>query len=125
MGLFNKIINVFYDDVEPEETKEEEVKVKEEVPLKREDISKPRIEEVHIPKTETKTFKFPMIDEEDEDLPIKRSRSFSNYEEESVKPQKREVKLGMYDTPKKMPERVVETPKTEKAFKPTPVISPV
>lgn len=136
MGLFKKIVNVFYDDVEVED---EQVTEKEQEETKVEEISKPRIEEVHIPvenkplvhedvsereifKTESaKTFKFPLEDEE-EDLPIKRTNRV-NLDEE-IKPQRREVKLGMYDHIEK-PKPVEASVSTPKTFKPSPVISPV
>lgn len=139
MGLFSKIVNVFYDDVEEEEVVEEKPK-KEELIKK---VEKPRIEEVHIPKvdiakddksfsereifstnnssikTEAKTFKFPMIDEE-EDLPIKPRRSGISFEEDRPKPSKREIKFDKIEK-----SNVEEKKETVRTFKPSPVISPV
>ena len=122
MGLFGKIKNIFYDEeiIEvPEETvkKEERPKIEEVKSIRREEvISRPKEEvkpvtpiytERELFKTQpVNTFKFPMVDEEDEIKPTRTSRSMS-YEE----PNKTNTK-----EPEKKPERI---------FKPSPVISPV
>ena len=96
MGLFGKIKNIFYDEeiIEvPEETvkKEERPKIEEVKSIRREEvISRPKEEvkpvtpiytERELFKTQpVNTFKFPMVDEEDEIKPTRTSRSMS-YEE--------------------------------------------
>lgn len=135
MGLFSKIVNIFYDDVEPEETNEE-AKLKKEVKEEKVVTSeKPRIEEVHFPKeekkedtslyserdifkTETKAFKFPVIDEEDEKPRAKTRTSIHNYEE--ARPSKRDIKFDRYEAP-----RTSERSSEVRTFRPSPVISPV
>lgn len=140
MGLFGKIKNIFYDEeiIEvPEETvkKEERPKIEEVKSIRREEvISRPKEEvkpvtpiytERELFKTQpVNTFKFPMVDEEDEIKPTRASRSMS-YEE----PKRREKEpprenkyadLFKNKTNTKEPEK-----KPERIFKPSPVISPV
>ena len=95
MGLFGKIKNIFYDEeiIEvPEETvkKEERPKIEEVKSIRREEvISRPKEEvkpvtpiytERELFKTQpVNTFKFPMVDEEDE---IKPTRTMKNLKEE-------------------------------------------
>ena len=140
MGLFGKIKNIFYDEeiIEvPEETVkiEERPKIEEVKSIRREEvISRPKEEvkpvtpiytERELFKTQpVNTFKFPMVDEEDEIKPTRASRSMS-YEE----PKRREKEpprenkyadLFKNKTNTKEPEK-----KPERIFKPSPVISPV
>ena len=144
MGLFNKIINVFYDE-EPEEEKKEEVKKAEEKPAAKpvSEFTRPRVEEVHIPKEETtrplrseirentyredaserelfrsesKEFKFPIVDEVEPAPKVRRSGI--SFEEE--KPIRREVRPERREIPR---QEVKETP--TRTFKPSPIISPV
>ena len=140
MGLIGKLKNIFYD--------EEIVEVKEETPVreeKKEEIRKPRIEEIQVPKEEKientyserelfksePTFKFPVIDEDDDEPVQTRSRV------NTIDLEKRESARR----PERVTERINETYKStvkstvnttpnkernaEKTFKPSPVISPV
>ncbi len=143
MGLFNKIINVFYDEEPEEEVKKEEVKREEKpAPKPVSEFTRPRVEEVRIPKeeipvrrevktpeyneeiserelfrTEAKEFKFPVVEEEIREVPKVR-RSGISFEEE--KPLRREVRQERREMPK------VEVKETSaKVFKPSPIISPV
>ncbi len=166
MGLFGKLKNIFYDEeiVEvPDDKKNEEVKPRiEEVKLpKREEVSKPLVREFEeLPKRESKeeyterdvfnsipkksepTFKFPIVDEEEEVVVPKRSSILDLGEriekrEEINKPIKQEYNkeyrsnnnssnvsksvsttqnVSHYSSTKKVP---------EKTFKPSPIISPV
>ena len=150
MGLFNKIANIFYDEVdETEETPS--VEKKEERVVKKEE-EKPRIEEIHFEKKEemefpkeeaeekavfksevkeVKTFKFPIIDEEEEEkeMPqINRTRSsiYDIEKKETPKVEKRENKYEGFGF-KRNEERKIESPRKEevRTFRPSPVISPV
>ncbi len=154
MGLFNKIANIFYDEVEEDDTPKEEKK--EEKVVKKE-IEKPRIEEIHFEKTiekeeietpkeekafekpffksetkEAKTFKFPIIDEEEEEVKvtpeINRTRSsiYDIEKREEPKETRRESKYESFGFNRKE-ERKVESPRKEevRTFRPSPVISPV
>ena len=151
MGLFGKIKNIFYDEeiVEIEEPREE---------VKKEE--KPRIEEVRVPKREVptstvtptkpvapvyterelfkseSTFKFPVIDEEEEEAPV-RTRTRPNILDIERSTPRREpsndtisqVRLterGFAD--KRSQEKSHASSSTnngERTFKPSPVISPV
>lgn len=148
MGLLGKIKNIFYD----EEIVEIEEKTQE---TKREES--PRIEEVKLPKREPvkevidtprptspiyterelfksePTFKFPVIDEDDEEEPI-RTRTRPNIldlerttrREEKPKTESR-FPIHNYDRPKPSTPPSHPTHKEEpvRTFKPSPVISPV
>ena len=157
MGLFGKIKNIFYD--------EEIVEVEVEVPsaetkkeLNPRDVS-PRIEEIRLPKREktkieesdskpvspvyserdifkTETsFKFPVIDEEEEE-PI-RTRTRNNIldlernaprrEEKVSKPEIKIMERGIgYERPRTEKRNTPSNQATkERTFKPSPVISPV
>lgn len=128
MGLFEKIKSVFYDEeiieVPEEKVKREEVKPKIEKVERiepREEV-KPKVEaptftEREIFKTESApTFKFPILDEEEE-KPKTRSRITPVIEEN---PSKRENKYAdMFK------QKTSNEPKPERVFKPSPVISPV
>ena len=136
MGLIGKLKNIFYD--------EEIVEVKEEPVLreeKKEEIRKPRIEEIQVPKEEKientyserelfksePTFKFPVIDEDD-DEPVQTRSRVNTIDLDRREPIKR---------PERVTERINEIHKptintttnkertVEKTFTPSPVISPV
>ena len=137
MGLIGKLKNIFYD--------EEIVEVKEEPAVRAqtsEDIRKPRIEEIQVQKKEEKiestyserelfksepTFKFPVIDEE-EDEPIQTRSRVNTLDLDRREPAKR---------PERVTERLNEIHKptvnqsiskernVQKTFTPSPVISPV
>ena len=129
MGVFSKLKNIFYDEVEVDEPAKE---IKIDKPVKKEIVEKPRVEEIKVVRQEEKreepkreetpkendnfgnerdlfrserTFNFTQDDDEI-DLPPRR-----NVLEREKKVVKQEVK-----------EPVVEQPKV---FKPSPVISPI
>lgn len=155
MGLFGKIKNIFYD--------EEIVEVEVPSPETKKDIStrdmSPRIEEVRLPKREmpkiedseskpvspvyserelfkTETsFKFPIIDE-DEEEPIRTrtrpnildiERNSPRREEKVSKPEIKIMDRGIgYERARTEKRNTTPTPKSsERTFKPSPVISPV
>lgn len=115
MGLFDKVKNLFTEEVEVEE-KEEKV-VKEEKPEEKEEIQKEMIQveipsptksrtELHEHEEEKKEeYKFPFFDDND----------FDNIEIEKPKKSKRAEKKQVYNPPKE----------EKKIFKPSPIISPV
>ncbi len=130
MGVFSKLKNIFYDEVEVEEPAKE---IKIDKPVKKEIVEKPRVEEIKVVRQEEKreepkreetpkendnfgnerdlfrserTFNFTQFDDDEIDLPPRR-----NVLEREKKVVKQEVK-----------EPVVEQPKV---FKPSPVISPI
>lgn len=130
MGVFSKLKNIFYDEVEVDEPAKE---IKIDKPVKKEIVEKPRVEEIKVVRQEEKreepkreetakendnfgnerdlfrserTFNFTQFDDDEIDLPSRR-----NVLEREKKVVKQEVK-----------EPVVEQPKV---FKPSPVISPI
>lgn len=143
MGLFGKIKNIFYDEEivevpeqkvkKEEKPKIEEVKIiKKEEPKVEEPSIKPIYTERELFKTEN-TFKFPILDDEDEE-PIKtRSRVNALEMERSKKAEPKESKLDKFSdrfndrySTNTSSRREVEKPSTpEKVFKPSPIISPV
>lgn len=137
MGLFEKIKNIFYDeeivDV-PEEPKSvekpkiEEVKVEKKVePIKRETPvinTTPTYSEREIFTRETtNTFKFPMLDEEE----VKPVRTRVNaLESARMEKKKEETEKARTDKYKDLfKENTTTTSKSDRVFKPSPVISPV
>ncbi len=136
MGLIGKLKNIFYDE-EIVEVKEEPT-VREE---KKEEIRKPRIEEIQLQREEKiestyserelfksePTFKFPVIDEDDEE-PVQTRSRVNTIDLDRREPTKR---------PERVAERISEIHKPtintttskernpEKTFTPSPVISPV
>lgn len=150
MGLFGKIKNIFYDEeiveVPVEDTKKEESPRIEEVRLPKRDEVKP-VEVTETPKpvppvyterelfkTET-SFKFPVIDEDEDDVEPIRTRTRPSIldmdlpsSRREVKEQKSEVKYNDRYSDRinsyKAPKAPSSTPQ-EKVFKPSPVISPV
>lgn len=137
MGIFGKIKNIFYDEeiVEvPEEKKEERPKIEEVTIPKKEEVNvetvKPIYTERELFKTES-TFKFPILDDEEEE-PIKtRSRVNALELEKTRKETTREtrnesrVDNRFNNTYNGNTRKEVEKPKEEKTFKPSPIISPV
>lgn len=130
MGVFSKLKNIFYDEVEVDEPAKE---IKIDKSVKKEIVEKPRVEEIKVVRQEEKreepkreetpkendnfgnerdlfrserTFNFTQFDDDEIDLPPRR-----NVLEREKKVVKQEVK-----------EPVVEQPKV---FKPSPVISPI
>ena len=140
MGLFGKIKNIFYDEEivevpEPEVKKEEKPKIEEvripkkEEPKVEEPSVKPIYTEREIFKTEN-TFKFPILDDED-DEPIKtRSRVNALELEWNKKTAVKENKFEKFGD--RFNDRVGNNRNVsernnppEKVFKPSPIISPV
>ena len=140
MGLFGKIKNIFYDEEivevpEPEVKKEEKPKIEEvripkkEEPKVEEPSVKPIYTEREIFKTEN-TFKFPILDDED-DEPIKtRSRVNALELERNKKTEVKENKFEKFGD--RYNDRVGNNRNVsernnppEKVFKPSPIISPV
>lgn len=140
MGLFGKIKNIFYDEEivevpEPEVKKEEKPKIEEvripkkEEPKVEEPSVKPIYTEREIFKTEN-TFKFPILDDED-DEPIKtRSRVNALELERNKKTEVKENKFEKFGD--RFNDRVGNNRNVsernnppEKVFKPSPIISPV
>ncbi len=139
MGLFGKIKNIFYDEeiveVPKEEVKKEESRKVEEfkTPVRRvveeepkKETTRPIPEEKPVPpvyterelfKSET-TFKFPVIDEEEEE-PVRRTRPNILDIERTPKRRTEEPRMETKYNEKK------EEPKEIRVFKPSPVISPV
>ena len=130
MGVFSKLKNIFYDEVEVDEPSTE---IKIDNKAKKEVIEKPRVEEIKVVRQEVKepekteniqnetpsfsnerdlfrserTFNFTQFDDDEvEDLPPR--RNVLEREKRITKPEPKEV--------------VVEQPKV---FKPSPVISPI
>lgn len=153
MGLFSKIANIFYDEVDETEEPKKEVK-KEEKKVVVEKEEKPKIEEFHFEKTkeiakpkedntierevfkrevkEVKTFKFPIIDEEEEEVKVTpevtrtRSSIYDLPREEKREEVRRENKYDTYvPREEKRPEPTVVKKPEVRTFRPTPVISPV
>lgn len=140
MGLFGKIKNIFYDEEivevpEPEVKKEEKPKIEEvripkkEEPKVEEPSVKPIYTEREIFKTEN-TFKFPILDDED-DEPIKtRSRVNALELERNKKTEVKENKFEKFGD--RFNDRIGNNRNVsernnppEKVFKPSPIISPV
>lgn len=134
MGLFGKIKNIFYDEeiieVPAEETKKEEkpkieevrpIVKKEETPvIKSVNTNVPVYSERELFKSES-TFKFPVIDEDEEDN-IVRTRSRVNVLDMERTPKREEEKKRDF---RFNDNKVTTERSTERVFKPSPVISPV
>ncbi len=136
MGLIGKLKNIFYDE-EIVEVKEEPT-VREE---KKEEIRKPRIEEIQVQKEEKientyserelfksePTFKFPVIDEDD-DEPIQTRSRVNTIDLDRREPTKRSeiVTERINEIHKPSINTTINKERnTEKTFTPSPVISPV
>lgn len=138
MGIFGKIKNIFYDEeiVEvPEEKKEEKPKIEEvHIPkkeeVKKEETVKPIYTERELFKSES-TFKFPILDDEEDEEPIKTRSRVNALELEKTRKDTRETRSetrveNRFSNPYNGNTRKeVEKPKEEKTFKPSPIISPV
>lgn len=134
MGVFSKLKNIFYDEVEVDEPSKE---IKIDKPIKKEIVEKPRVEEIKIVRQEEK-IKEPEVKEEVKNEPtfgserdLFRSEKTFNFtqfddEDEEVLPPRRNVLDRERDrrtTRQEVKEpAVVEQPKV---FKPSPVISPI
>ena len=130
MGVFSKLKNIFYDEVEVDEPSTE---IKIDKPAKKEVVEKPRVEEIKIVRQEVRepekkeevkreepvsnerdlfrserTFNFTQFDDDEDEINLPPRRNVLEREKRTVK---QEVK-----------EPVVEQPKV---FKPSPVISPI
>lgn len=130
MGVFSKLKNIFYDEVEVDEPSTE---IKIDKPAKKEVVEKPRVEEIKVVRQEVRepekkeevkreepvsnerdlfrserTFNFTQFDDDEDEINLPPRRNVLEREKRTVK---QEVK-----------EPVVEQPKV---FKPSPVISPI
>lgn len=130
MGFFGKIKNIFYDEEVIEIPEKEEVKAED----------KPRIQEVIVPKKESETaktestfserelfkseptFKFPVVDEEEEIVPERSKVNVLEVERKENRnieiPRRENVISNKYE-----PRR--EEKPVQKTFTPSPVISPI
>lgn len=149
MGLFGKIKNIFYDEeiveVPVEDTKKDESPRIEEVRLPKREVVKP-VEVTESPKpvppvyTERElfktenSFKFPVIDEDEEEIEPVRTRtrpSILDMEMPSrreVKEPKQEIKYNDRYSERANSYKAPKAPSSnsqEKVFRPSPVISPV
>ena len=137
MGVFSKLKGIFYDEVEEDDNEANEVEKVNKIVKKEPKVVKeiPKIEEVKYKPIETIEEKVEVKEELPKEEPVDNERElfrsertfnfvdFNDDEEEEIVPsrrnvlseQNRNVKL---DTPAKEPE-------PPKAFKPTPVISPI
>lgn len=130
MGVFSKLKNIFYDEVEVDEPSTE---IKIDKPTKKEVVEKPRVEEIKVVRQEVRepekkeevkreeptnnerdlfrserTFNFTQFDDDEDEINLPPRRNVLEREKRTVK---QEVK-----------EPAVEQPKV---FKPSPVISPI
>ena len=140
MGVFSKLKGIFYDEVEEDEVEEKELdKVNKIVKKEPKKDKKVEEDEVEVPKIEEVKYKPEPVEEEEEkeekEEPTFNERDlfrsertfnfvdFSDDEEEERVPSRRNVLNDVNRAPK------IETPVKEveqnKAFKPTPVISPI
>lgn len=121
MGLFDKVKNLFTEEIEEEVEVEEEPIKKEMIqveipsPAKRRSTEEPT-EEVKIEEPKKEEYKFPFFDDDD----------FSALEKKEEKKERREKKKNLYRGTSSDVKEVYSPPKEEKKiFKPTPIISPV
>lgn len=136
MGLIGKLKNIFYDE-EIVEVKDEPI-VREE---KKEEIRKPRIEEIQVQKEEKientyserelfksePTFKFPVIDEDDDEPVQTRSRVNTidlDRRESAKRPERVVDRVNEIHKPN-VNVTIGKEKKSEKTFTPSPVISPI
>ena len=136
MGLIGKLKNIFYDE-EIVEVKDEPI-VREE---KKEEIRKPRIEEIQIQKEEKientyserelfksePTFKFPVIDEDDDEPVQTRSRVNTidlDRRESAKRPERVVDRVNEIHKPN-VNVTIGKEKNSEKTFTPSPVISPI
>mgnify|MGYP006939896382 CR=1 FL=1 len=136
MGLIGKLKNIFYDE-EIVEVKDEPI-VREE---KKEEIRKPRIEEIQVQKEEKientyserelfksePTFKFPVIDEDDDEPVQTRSRVNTidlDRRESAKRPERVVDRVNEIHKPN-VNVTIGKEKNSEKTFTPSPVISPI
>ena len=136
MGLIEKLKNIFYDE-EIVEVKDEPI-VREE---KKEEIRKPRIEEIQVQKEEKientyserelfksePTFKFPVIDEDDDEPVQTRSRVNTidlDRRESAKRPERVVDRVNEIHKPN-VNVTIGKEKNSEKTFTPSPVISPI
>ena len=136
MGLIGKLKNIFYDE-EMVEVKDEPI-VREE---KKEEIRKPRIEEIQVQKEEKientyserelfksePTFKFPVIDEDDDEPVQTRSRVNTidlDRRESAKRPERVVDRVNEIHKPN-VNVTIGKEKNSEKTFTPSPVISPI
>ncbi len=121
MGLFDKVKNLFTEEIEEEVEIEEEPIKKEMIqveipsPIKKRSEEEPK-EEIKPVESKKEEYKFPFFDDDD----------FSALEKREEKKERREKKKSLYRGTSSEPKEVYSPPKEEKKiFKPTPIISPV
>jgi len=135
MGVFSKLKGIFYDEVEEDETEEQELDKVNKI------VRKEEKKEVEIPKIEEVKYKpAPVIEEEKEEEVKKEDNTFNERDlfrsertfnfvdftddevEETVPSRRNVLNVENRETLTPTPTKEVEAPK---AFKPTPVISPI
>lgn len=130
MGVFSKLKNIFYDEVEVEEPSTE---IKIDNKAKKEVIEKPRVEEIKVvrqevkepEKTENIQNETPSFSNERDLFRSERTFNFTQFDDDEVEdlpPRRNVLEREKRITKPEVKEVVVEQPKV---FKPSPVISPI
>ena len=130
MGVFSKIKNIFYDEVEVDEASTE---IKIDNKAKKEVIEKPRVEEIKVvrqevkepEKTENIQKETPSFNNERDLFRSERTFNFTQFDDDEVEdlpPRRNVLEREKRITKPEPKEVVVEQPKV---FKPSPVISPI
>lgn len=116
MGLLKKLKNIFYD---------EEVI---EVPVQNKEEKKPKIEEVVLPKRDV-VVESPKKETSFSERELFKSETTFNFpifeDEEEIKPKSRSNVLNLEEREYKSSSPLKETKVDQRAFKPSPVISPI
>lgn len=129
MGVFSKLKNIFYDEVEVDEPAKE---IKIDKPVKKEIVEKPRVEEIKVvrqeekreePKREETPKENDNFGNERDLFRSERTFNFTQFDDEIDLPPRRNV----LEREKKVVKQEVKEPVVEqpKVFKPSPVISPI
>lgn len=130
MGVFSKLKNIFYDEVEVDEASTE---IKIDNKAKKEVIEKPRVEEIKVvrqevkepEKTENIQKETPSFNNERDLFRSERTFNFTQFDDDEVEdlpPRRNVLEREKRITKPEPKEVVVEQPKV---FKPSPVISPI
>lgn len=130
MGVFSKLKNIFYDEVEVDEPSTE---IKIDNKAKKEVIEKPRVEEIKVvrqevkepEKTENIQNETPSFSNERDLFRSERTFNFTQFDDDEVEdlpPRRNVLEREKRITKPEVKEVVVEQPKV---FKPSPVISPI
>ena len=130
MGVFSKLKNIFYDEVEVDEPSTE---IKIDNKAKKEVIEKPRVEEIKVvrqevkepEKTENTQKETPSFNNERDLFRSERTFNFTQFDDDEVEdlpPRRNVLEREKRITKPEPKEVVVEQPKV---FKPSPVISPI